>query len=158
MAHAAHQGTPKPRRTGQVSCETSQALQPLQSLPVCEVCPCKLWPGCDVRKWKRETLPSLISYLRLKLKEKGIICPFHTQHVHTTSHRVAQDREVKHSLGSSFFLNPGCGKQVENARYQNQEHRAEALHGVPGQGQQKNLQECDQVRMPQVPGSAHLTR
>ena len=63
---------------------------------------------------------------------------------------------MRRSLGSSSSLNPGCGKQVENTQYQNQEHRAEALHGVSGQGQQKSLQERDQVRMPRVPGSAHL--
>lgn len=64
---------------------------------------------------------------------------------------------MRHSLGSSSSLNLGRGKQVENTQYQNQEHRAEALHGVSGQGQQKSLQERDQVRMPRVPSSAHLT-
>lgn len=64
---------------------------------------------------------------------------------------------MRHSLGSSSSLNPGCGKQVENTQYQNQEHRAEALHGVSGQRQQKNLQKCDQVRMSHMLGSEHLT-
>lgn len=41
-------------------------------------------------------------------------------------------------------------------QYPDQERRAEALHGVSGQGQQKNLQERDQVRMSHVPGSVLL--
>lgn len=97
-----------------------------------------------------------MSHLRLKKKINVIICPFHTQYALTTHHRTAKGKEVRHSLGSSSSLNPGCGKQVEDTQYHNQEHGAEALHGVSGQGQQKSLQERNQVRMPCVTGSAHL--